>query len=54
MKHKYACLDENNVVFDITEFDVLNENAPINASSYVKLFDYIPSIGQVWDGENFN
>lgn len=54
MKSTYACLDENNIVFDITEFDIFTDDAPIAASSYVKVIDTIPTIGQVWDGEKFN
>jgi hypothetical protein len=54
MKSTYACLDENNIVFDITEFDILTDDAPIVASSYVKVVDIIPNIGQVWGGEKFN
>jgi hypothetical protein len=58
MKSKYACLDENEIVFAITEFDVLSpDSPPIIAAYYAKIIDTIPEtipeIGQKWDGEKY-
>jgi hypothetical protein len=51
----YALLDENELVFDIIEFDVLSgDPIPYPNASLVKVIHSTPTIGQKWDGEKFN
>jgi hypothetical protein len=53
MVNTFACLDENDVVFDITQFDIFLDDAPIAASSYARIDGEMPTIGMKWTGEKF-
>ena len=55
MKSTYACLDENQIVFDFTEFDVLSSDpVSVIAQNYYKVDETaLPDIGDVWTGDGF-
>jgi len=55
MINKFACLDENQIVFDFVEFDVLSPDpVPVIAKNYARVDETaLPDIGDIWTGEEF-
>jgi hypothetical protein len=54
----YAVLIDN-IVIDIIEFDIFSgEKIPVDGANLLRVgeepLNIIPTIGQVWDGEQFN
>lgn len=55
MINKFACLDENQIVFDFVEFDVLSPDpVPVIAKNYHRVDETaLPDIGDIWTGDEF-